>query len=163
MIKIRPIHPDETVVAKRIVYRVAHEIFNDQDSLEESIAYQEARGELKDMDDIQKNYFENGGVFLVMEDEDRIIGTGAIRKMDEGICELRRLWFLSEYHGWGFGYRMILELLRIARELGYVKIRLETAPVHQQRAYELYKRLGFYEIPKYHTTHEDDIAMEMSL
>ena len=163
MIEIRPIQPDEWPAAKRVVYRVAYDIFNDPRSLEESIGYYESRNELKDMDDIQKNYFENGGIFLVMSENDQIICTGAIRKLEDGICELKRLWLLTEYHGKGLGYRMLQELLSFAREMGYKKIRLETAPVHQKRALELYKREGFYEIPRYDTTHEDDIAMEMIL
>ena len=163
MIEIRRIKPDEVSAAKRVIYHVAHEIFNEPLPLEESIAYYESRGELKDMDDIQHNYFENGGVFLAMLDDNQLIGTGAIRYLEEGICELKRLWLLFEYHGKGLGYGMVVELLRIAREMGYEKIRLETAPVHQLRAHELYKRLGFYEIPRYQTTHPDDIAMEMPL
>ena len=163
MIEIRPINPEEATAAKRVIYRVAHEIFNEPLPLEESIAYYESRGELKDMDDIQHNYFENGGVFLVMLDDNQLIGTGAIRYLEEGICELKRLWLLFEYHGKGLGYCMVVELLRFAREMGYEKIRLETAPVHQLRAHALYKRLGFYEIPRYQTTHPDDIAMEMLL
>jgi len=163
MIEIRCIKPDEVTAAKQVIYRVAHEIFNDPGSLEESIVYHESRSELMDMDDIQHNYFENGGIFLVMLNDSQLIGTGAIRHLEDGICELKRLWLLFEYHGRGLGYSMIMELLRIAREMGYEKIRLETAPVHQQRAHELYKRLGFCEIPRYETNHKDDIAMELTL
>jgi ribosomal protein S18 acetylase RimI-like enzyme len=47
--------------------------------------------------------------------------------------------------------------------MGYEKIRLETAPAYQKRASTLYKRLGFYEIPKYEASHPDDISMEMIL
>src|SRR5438034_3035279 len=113
MIKLRPIQPDEWTQAKRIVYRVAHVIFNDPRTLEDSIAYFEARHELKDMDDIQKDYFENGGTFLALFDHDELIGTGAIRKFDEETCELKRLWLLHEYHGQGLGYRILQELLSI--------------------------------------------------
>jgi len=88
MIEIRPIRPDETTVAKRLIYRVALVVFNDTRPLEESIAYYEARGELKDMDDIQRSYFDNGGVFLVITNDREIICTGAIRKLAAGICEL---------------------------------------------------------------------------
>ena len=163
MIEIRRINPDEVTAAKWVVYRVAHEIFSDPLPLEESIVYHESRGKLKDMDDIQKNYLNNGGIFLVIEDENQIIGTGAIRQLEDKACELKRLWLLTEYHGQGLGYRMLQELLSIAREMGYKRIRLETAPVHQKRALELYRRVGFYEIPRYDTTHEDDIAMELVL
>jgi putative acetyltransferase len=163
MIEIRRIKPDEVTAAKRVVYCVAHEIFSDPLPLEESIVYHESRGELKDMDDIQLNHLNNGGIFLVIEDENQIIGTGAIRQLEDKVCELKRLWLLTEYHGQGLGYRMLQELLSIAREMGYKRIRLETAPVHQKRALELYRRVGFYEIPRYDTTHEDDIAMELVL
>ena len=162
MIEIRRIKPDEATAAKRVIYRVAHEIFNDLRSLEESIAYHESRGELKDMDDIQRNYFENGGIFLVTVDNAELIGTGAIRQLEDGTCELKRLWLLGEFHGKGLGYRMLQELLSFAREKGYKRIWLQTDAVQQSRALELYRRLGFYEIPRY-TDRTDDIAMEMSL
>jgi putative acetyltransferase len=162
MIEIRPIRPDEAAAAKRVIYRVALVIFNDTRPLEESIAYHEARGELRDLDDIQGSYFDNGGVFLVMTDDDEIICTGALRKLEEGVGEIKRLWLLTEYHGKGLGYLMIRELLAIAREMKYERIRLETDPIVQKPALDFYKRLGFYEIPGY-SDRTDEIAMELLL
>src|SRR5690554_7711389 len=118
MINLRHIQPHEATVAKDLIYRVAHRVFQDTRPLEESIAYYEARRQLADIDDVQRTYFDNDGIFLVMTDGDQIIGTGAIRKIDETVCELKRLWLLFEYHGRGLGYRMIQELLRFARERG---------------------------------------------
>jgi len=162
MIKTRRIEPYEVPFARELIYRIAHQVFHDTRPLEESIAFYESKGILNDMDDIQQTYFENDGIFLVMTDGERIIGTGAVRKLDDTTCELKRVWLLFEYHGKGLGYRMIQELLAFAREKGYQRIRLETDRHDQSRAYELYKRLGFYEIPRY-TDHEDEIAMEMVL
>lgn len=162
MIEIRRIKSDEGPAAKRVVYRVAHAIFKDQRALEESIAYYESKNELKDMDNIQKNYFENGGIFLVMTENDQLICTGAIRKLKDDICELKRLWLLPEYHGQGLGYRMLNELLTFAKEKGYMRIWLETDPIAQSHALGFYKRLGFYEIPSY-TDHGGEVAMELVL
>jgi len=162
MLEIRRIKPDEGPAAKRVIYRVAQDIFHDPRSLEESIAYHESRGELKDMDDIQRNYFEKGGIFLVMLDDNHLIGTGAIRQLENDTCELKRLWLLSQYHGKGLGYRMLQELFSFAREKGYKRIWLQTDAVQQSRALEFYRRLGFHEIPRY-TDRTDDIAMEMPL
>lgn len=162
VIEIRLIKPDEGPAAKWVIYRVAHEIFNDPRSLEESIAYHEARGELKDLDDIQQNYFDNGGIFLITLDDSQPVGTGAIRKFKDDICELKRLWLLTDYHGRGLGYRMIAELFSFAREKAYKRIWLQTDAVFQSRALDFYRRLGFYEIPRY-TDRTDDIAMEMML
>ncbi len=162
MIQIRRIQPDEWLAAKRVVYRVAHRVFNDPRPLEESIAYYESIHELKDMDDIQQSYFEEGGTFLVMFDGKTMICTGAIRRWQADICELKRLWLFHEYHSQGLGYRMLQELLTFAREQGYKKIRLETDRIAQSRAQEFYKQIGFYEIPGY-TDRGDEIAMEMEL
>jgi putative acetyltransferase len=162
MINIRHIEPHEIPFAKELIYRVAHQVFQDTRTLEESIAYYESRGQLHDMDDVQQTYFENEGTFLVMTDEDQIIATGAIRKIDDSICELKRVWLLFDYHGRGLGYRLIQELLAFAREKGYRRVRLETDRDGQRRAYQLYKRLGFYEIPRY-SDNEEDAAMEMVL
>ena len=82
MIQIRPITPEEWMTAKRIVYRVAYIIFGGTRPLEEFIAYHESIHELKDMDDIQKSYFENGGTFLGMFKEAEMICTGALRRTD---------------------------------------------------------------------------------
>ena len=163
MINIRRIKLDEATAAKRVIYRVAHEIFKDQRTLDQAIAYYESRGELKDMDNIQKNYFENGGIFLVLEDDTQIIGTGAIRQLQDNICELKRLWLLTEYHGKGLGYCMLQELLAVAREMSYERIRLETDAVFQKRAVQFYKQIGFYEIPIPNATPDEDILMELSL
>jgi putative acetyltransferase len=162
MIKIRTIKPDEVAVAKQLIYRVAHGVFKDTRSLEEAITFYESHDQMHDMDTLQESYFSNHGIFLVMTNEDQIIGTGAIRRIDDEICELKRLWLLFEYHGKGLGYLMMQELLSFAREKGYSRIRLETDREVQNRAFDFYKRLGFYEIPRY-SDNEDDIAMEMIL
>ena len=114
------------------------------------------------MDHVEQTYFEDNGTFLVMTDGNQIIGTGAIRRIDDTTCELKRVWLLFDYHGRGFGYRMLQELFIVAREKGYRRVRLETDRQAQSRAYNLYTRLGFYEIPRY-SENEDDVAMEMVL
>jgi putative acetyltransferase len=162
MIKIRHIQPEEVAAAKQLIYRVAHEVFRDTRPLEESMAFYEARGQLHDLDDYQNEYVHNHGIFMVMTDDDSIICTGAVHRIDDEICELKRLWLLSEYHGQGLGYRMMRELLSFAREQGYRRMRLETDQLHQNRAFEFYKRQGFYEIPRY-SDNEEDVAMETML
>lgn len=162
MIEIRPIQQYEVPEARRVIFTVAFEVFREASTLEGSIAKYSAQGKLSEMDDVQKNYFENGGTFLVTVDEGHVIGTGAIRYLEEGVCELKRLWLLLEYHGQGFGYRMMQELFRIAREKRYKVVRLLTDPVMQKNAVEFYRRLGFYEIPSFGDDPED-MGMELIL
>ena len=162
MVNIRPIQPEDVAPAKRVIYQVAHRLFHDTRPLEESIADLETQGRLRDMDSFESAYVKNDGIFLVITDEDQVIGTGAIRKIDEETCELKRFWLLFEYHGKGLGYHMMQELLAFARRKGYTRIRLETDRNEQSRAYNFYKRLGFYDIPRY-GDNEDDVALEMRL
>ena len=99
MINIRRVEPHEIPFAKELIYRVAHRVFRDKRMLEESIAYYESKGTLDDMDDVQKTYFDNDGLFLVMTRDEQVIGTGAIRRIDDDVCELKRVWLLFESHG----------------------------------------------------------------
>ena len=162
MVEIRPIKIHEIQEARRVIFTVAHEIFNETGTLEASIARYSGQGKLNEMDNVQINYFENGGTFLVTIKDERIIGTGAIRFFEKGVCELKRLWLLTEFHGQGHGYRMMQKLLRIAREKGYRIMRLETDRLAQSRAVKFYLRLGFYEIPRYGDD-PDDMGMELIL
>ena len=163
MIEIRCIQPHEWWIAKRLVYRVAHVIFNETRPLEEMIADFDSRGTLDDLHDIQGNYFDHGGIFLVTTLAGEIVGTGAIRKLDGDQCELKRLWLLTEHHGRGLGYRMLQKLLTFARKKGYKRMRLETDAVAQSRAVEFYKRIGFREILIPNATPDEDILMELEL
>ena len=163
MIEIRRIQRDEWPVAKRLVYRVAYDVFNETRPLEEMIAHFDSRGTLDDMHNIRKNYFDSGGIFLVTTMNGEIIGTGAIRKLDGDTCELKRLWLLTEYHGQGLGYPIMKELLTFARERGYKRMQLETDAVAQGRAVEFYKRIGFHEIPLENASPDEDILMETEL
>jgi len=163
VIKIRPIQPHEIEKAKQTIFKVAYEVFKEADTLEDSIAKYSTQGALQEMDDVQKNYFDNGGTFLVTSDDGKIIGTGAIRYLEEGVCELKRLWLLTRYHGRGLGYRMMQELFSVARKKGYKLMHLETDNAFQTRAVKFYKKLGFYEIPRYEGDDPEDMAMEIAL
>ena len=159
---ITQLRPEQVAEAKQVIYTVAHEVFHDKETLEESIAYYEADWTLKDVEDFEHSYLENGGTFLVTTDRGRIIGTGALRRLEDRIGEIKRLWLLPEYQGRGLGYRMMTRLLEVAHAQGYTKIRLETSASYQKRAYQFYRRLGFYDIPRFGDD-PDDVAMELVL
>jgi len=102
----------------------------------------------EDMDKISSMYREPSGIFLVLLDGDRVVGTGAIRRLDEQTCELKRMWFLPAYRGNGYGRKISEALLEFARSAGYRRIRLDTSPL-LTTANRLYQRLGFHPIERY--------------
>jgi putative acetyltransferase len=121
----------------------------------------EEERELHDVDNYQREYVENRGLFLAVTDDEKLVGTGAIKKLEENIAELKRLWLLEEYHGQKIGYQVVLQLLDFARAHGYETVRLQTSQ-KQERAVRFYTQLGFYEIPSYRDS-MNDISMELGL
>jgi putative acetyltransferase len=162
MITIAPLQPHQIDEAKLILATVAWPIFKETETLEEYIALIEAGHYLRDVENFQQAYNENGGIFLVAMDDDKIIGTGALRHLDGYIAELRRMWLLEPYRGQKVGYRITQELFKLAREKGYKRVRLQTNYV-QTEALAFYRKLGFTEIPSYRPEDGDDLAMEMEL
>jgi len=161
MITIRPIRESDVPDAKRVILSVAYNIFGFDGTLEDSIRHFLAAGKLKEMDDLNGNYFNAGGTFLVALNGEQVIGSGALRRLDEGIAELKRLWLLDEYQGQGIGYRLVTNLIDWARVKGYKRIRLQTS-AEQIRALAFYRKVGFYEIPCYNGG-VDEISMELNL
>ena len=100
------------------------------------------------MDEVLSQYAEPSGIFLVLKDGDRVVGTGAIRRLDDQTGELKRMWFLPAYRGQGHGARMARLLLEFANSAGYQRVRLDTSPV-LAAANKLYQRLGFRPIERY--------------
>jgi GNAT superfamily N-acetyltransferase len=159
---ITPLHPDYVFEARRVIYRVAHDLFHPDDSLLTTISQYESCWPLQDVIQFQEHYVDRDGIFLVMWEEGHIIATGALRRLEESIGEIKRVWLLTEYQGKGYGYQLMAALIQQARNNGYAKLRLETAPALQPRAYAFYHSLGFKDIPRYGND-PDDVGMELIL
>jgi putative acetyltransferase len=161
MIHILPIQPHQIMDAKYVISAVAQRIFVPEKTVQEFYDILEEEGELNDVDNFQQAYIENNGLLLVVLNGDQLIGTGGIKKLEDNIAELKRLWLLEEYHGQKIGYQVVTHLLDFARAHNYKNVRLQTSQ-QQERAIRFYKRLGFYEIPSYRES-MDEISMEIKL
>ncbi|MBW4469491.1 MAG: GNAT family N-acetyltransferase [Stenomitos rutilans HA7619-LM2] len=146
MIEIRPIQQHQIEQAKQIVTAVSLEIWQGVLTKEDVSRYDS----MSDIENVRSHYFNNCGTFLVLVDDKQVVGTGAIRRLDDEICELKRMWFLKEYRGQGFGWKMAQMLFDFARQAGYRKVRLDLANDERQpQALKLYRNLGFYSIERY--------------
>ena len=105
----------------------------------------------------------DGRLFLAFVDE-KVAGCIALRKLEENICEMKRLFVREEFRGIGLGEKLIEKLIAEAREIGYKKMRLDTLPDKMGKAVKLYKSHGFHKIaPYYDNPYKETLFMELVL
>ena len=86
-------------------------------------------------------------LYLVAEtqgSEKRIIGTMALKKIDEETLRLKRMYVRKEYRKRGIAQKLLNELVKFTKEKDYKKILLHTYPT-MKNAHKFYKRNGFVE------------------
>jgi putative acetyltransferase len=90
----------------------------------------------------------NGRLLVAMED-DQLAGCIALRKLEPGVCEMKRLFLRPAYRGKGLGRTLVEAIIDEALNVGYTHMRLDTLPGRMDKAIELYRSIGFVEIGPY--------------
>jgi GNAT superfamily N-acetyltransferase len=101
------------------------------------------------------------GAFLVLLDNGTTVAGGGIRRIDDSIVEVKRMWTNPDYRRQGHAMRTLRELAGLADRLGYRTVRLETGHA-QPEALALYRRLGFAQIGAY-GPYDNATAFELDL
>ncbi len=91
---------------------------------------------------------EGRGGFFVAYIDGKPVGCGAVRRIEPGLCEIKRMYVDPSVRGRRVGRRILDTLEEHARELGARRIVLETGP-RQPDAIALYSHAGFVGIPLY--------------
>jgi putative acetyltransferase len=95
------------------------------------------------------DYAPPEGRLLLADCEQQMAGCAALRKLEPGICEMKRLYLRPQFRGQGRGRMLAERVIAEAREIGYRRMRLDTVEPMMQDAVAMYRRLGFCEIPAY--------------
>jgi putative acetyltransferase len=102
----------------------------------------------KEVAELPGEYATPSGRLLLVSYDNKLAGCIALRKIDDNICEMKRLYLRSEFRGKGIGRKMAQEIIKVAQEFSYEKMRLDTVPAMAE-AISLYRSLDFAEIGPY--------------
>jgi len=156
----------DVAATKEMIIDVAYEKLGVRWSSRQELAqWCQKTGELNDVDNFATIYGpEHGGLFLVLKDDNTVVGSLGIRRLAADACELKRGWILKQYRSSGWGTKMMQQLLSFAVEHGYVFMRSEIdEPEDQQESISFHKKFGFYEIPAYKENTRGKLFLEKRL
>ncbi len=85
---------------------------------------------------------------VVIYEDSIAAGCGAIKKYDDGIAEIKRMFVKEEFRGKGIAKEVLSELEHWAKELGFEECILETG-IMLTNAINLYTNCGYLRIPNY--------------
>ena len=131
------------------------------ESLGFSLAYQDFDQELAGF---PGKYAAPEGALLLARVGDEAAGTVALRKLDAGVCEMKRLYVKPQFRGRrttdgrSIGRALAEDIVGIGRERGYQRLRLDTIGGKMHQALALYRSMGFVEIPPYYASPIPDTA-----
>lgn len=108
--------------------------------------------------DIERNFIG----FWCLFDDEQLIGTVAVKRLSENVCELKGMYIYKKYHRQEFGRRLAETAVNFAREMGFGKMVLDTVSTYEN-AMRLYEKLGFVPTERYNDNQKADVFMSMEL
>ena len=114
-----------------------------------------------------RHYFYNNisdsfEVFYCLVDQDMVVGTVALKKIDEKTVELKALYLHKDYRGKGLGSLLMSVSVNEAKSRGYKRIVLDSMLKYEE-AIRLYEKFGFEKIDRYNDNPMAEVFMKMDL
>ena len=142
-------------------YAVAGTLFEEYaEQLGVDLCFQDFAGELERLPEM---YGQPFGCLVLVTRDAAAAGCGAVRRLSDGVCEMKRLYVRRAERGAGLGRRIAERLVERARTLGYQRMFLDTLE-EMAAARRLYASLGFRETgPYYDNPLTNAVYMELDL
>jgi ribosomal protein S18 acetylase RimI-like enzyme len=129
---------------------VARELFHEYaDAIGVDLEYQ---GFTAELEALPSPYTPPRGALLIAQINGDTAGCVALRRLNDEIGEMKRLYVRPSFRSWGLGKYLVEATIQAARRAGYTALRLDTLP-SMAAAQGLYRKLGFTEIPAYNNSH----------
>jgi putative acetyltransferase len=118
----------------------------------------------KELAGLPGDYAPPDGRMLLATSEGQAAGCVALHRIEDGICEMKRLYVRPQFRGKGLGKALAERVINEARAIGYEKLRLDTVESEMRAAVAMYRQLGFREIAPYRPNPIDGaLYMELEL
>lgn len=118
----------------------------------------------KELAELPGAYAPPTGRLLLAKVGEESAGCVALRPLEAGACEMKRLYVVPGFGGVGIGRRLAEHIVEEGRAIGYRLMRLDTIPERMPAAQHLYRSLGFRSIrPYYHNPLEGVAMLELAL
>ena len=128
---------------------VVRELFREYEtSLNVDLEFQSFEDELRHLPG--KYAPPRGSLLVAFTGKGDTAGCVAIRELDAGACEMKRLYVRPPYRGCGLGRTLAQTIVEEAAAVGYFVIRLDTLD-SLRPAMELYRSLGFKQTNAYYS------------
>ena len=88
------------------------------------------------------------GRFVVARLDGDPVGCGALKRTDERVGEIKRVWVAKSARGLGIARRMLRKLEAAAREMGLMILRLDTNKALTE-AHALYRKEGYRQVERF--------------
>lgn len=114
------------------------------------------QGFQEELENLPGKYSEPTGTILLAKDGEKVVGIVALKQLEEEVCEMKRLFVLPDYQGYGIGKMLTESLLNKAKDLNFKIMKLDTLG-RLESAVALYQKLGFEQTNPYNINPEEDI------
>lgn len=103
----------------------------------------------QELESLSKMYGGDEGCLLLAYANELLAGCVSLRKFEGSVCEMKRLYVQPAFQGKGIGSLLAKQIVQEAKILRYTEMVLDTLE-KMKSAHELYRSLGFEEIPAYY-------------
>lgn len=100
--------------------------------------------------------------FYCLVDQGDVVGTVALKKIDDKTAELKALYLHRDYRGKGLGSLLMSVSVNEARSRGFKRIMLDSMMKYED-ALRLYEKFGFEKTDRYNDNLMADVFMKMDL